>query len=158
VKVNLENGDRKYGEKGECMKRTALKAFALLSISLAVGTAAARAQDRLEVNIPFNFMIGKSSLPAGVYEVKSVTAGSGAIQVRSSDCKSGVIFLTTGVSASREVAPKMVFLRYGTRYFLNQIWMDGSGDGRQLHKTRFEAELALRENGEQEIVRAAQLR
>jgi len=140
------------------MKRTALKAFALLGISLAVGAAAAGAQDTIRINIPFDFTVGESNLPAGVYEVQRIFGDGVALRIRCEDCKSEASFMTIGVYAKKEVAPRMVFHRYGSRYFLNQLWMGGSSSGRQLLKVRLETELALRETSKQEVVLAAQLR
>jgi len=139
------------------MKRTALRAFALLGISLAVGVASLGAQGRMRVDIPFDFTVAKSVLPAGTYEVRPALQGGDAILIRSENGKSGVMFLTTGVYAEREETPKLVFHKYGSRYFLNQLW-DGSSIGHQLSTSRAEAELALQETGKRQVVLAAQNR
>ena len=140
------------------MKGTASRAFALLGISLVVGVASAGAQGRISVDIPFDFIVAGSVLPAGTYEVSPVFADGVALQIRSHDCKSGVVFLATNVYANREETPRMVFHKYGSRYFLNQLWMDGSGIGHQLPKTRAEMELALQDKDNRPVVLAAQAR
>jgi len=139
------------------MKGTAWRAFVLLGISLAMGVASVGAQSRIGVDIPFDFMVAGSLLPAGTYEVRPVLQSSEAILIRSENGKSSVMFLTIGVYAKREETPKLVFHKYGSRYFLNQLW-DGSSIGHQLPKSRAEAELALQENGKRQVVLAAQNR
>jgi hypothetical protein len=52
---------------------------------------------------------------------------------------------------------KLVFHRYGNRYFLKQIWMAGDNAGQQLPKSRLETEIALNRTV-QEVVLVAALR
>ena len=52
---------------------------------------------------------------------------------------------------------KLVFHRYGDRYFLAQIWMAGSNSGQELPKSPRETE-AARDYTVQEVVLVAALR
>jgi hypothetical protein len=56
---------------------------------------------------------------------------------------------TSGLASSQPVqsnglsgSTKLVFHRYGDRYFLYQIWVAGEDRGRELPTTRVEKELA----------------
>jgi hypothetical protein len=50
--------------------------------------------------------------------------------------------LTHGARAASGVEGKLVFSRYGDRYFLSQVFSAGSGVGRQIPKSKLERELA----------------
>ncbi len=138
------------------MKRTILGAFAVLSLSLGLVTAAAAAQEtQFRVNIPFDFTVGDTHLPAGVYMASPYAASGAIILIRSLDGKSTVLANTVGVNAKGEVTPKMVFRRYGNRYFLSQLWMEGD-TARQLRKSRLETDIAIRDAAAPEVTVTAQ--
>ena len=113
------------------------------SIFALVAAAAAFAQDsmQLKANVPFEFAVGNQTFPAGVYTVDAATAGS--LIVKSADHHGGTIAMTTGVQ-TLAAAPdaKLIFTRYGSQYFLTQVWPGGTHLGRQLPKARRERELA----------------
>jgi hypothetical protein len=92
--------------------------------------------------IPFDFIVGKTALPAGDYKVGNVSAGSPALLIRSVDGRSAVMVVTHGARSAAGVEGKMVFNRYGDRYFLSQVFSPGSGVGRQIPKSRLEHEVA----------------
>jgi hypothetical protein len=113
------------------------------SVFALVAAAAAFAQDSLQLkaNVPFEFAVGSQTFPAGVYTVDAATPGS--LIVKSADHHGGVIAMTTGVQTN--AAPpraELIFTRYGSQYFLTQVWPGGTHLGRQLPKARRERELA----------------
>ncbi len=138
------------------MKKQALKALTMLVsiIALAFVTAvASNAQsggNNLKADIPFDFVVGSRTLAAGEYVVGQITTNSAdAVMVRSSDGEHNAIRITNAISAS---APKrkttLTFLRYGNTYYLSQVWMAGSAEGRELLKSKSErsAERELAKN------------
>jgi hypothetical protein len=128
------------------MKKRVLAATVALAVSIvAAGVCFAHPQV-LEVNIPFAFEAGNKMLPAGQYKFESVPTGDGTlyrIRRMDGDAQSLVssIALTTG---DRQNLPKLVFHKYGTTYFLAQIW-NGDGGGRQLFESKQEKEVARAE-------------
>ena len=128
------------------MKKQALKAVTMLVsiIALAFMTAVvSNAQShtqKVRANIPFDFVVGDKTLAAGEYSVGSITSTSdGGIMVRSLNSRQSAIRLTLNVQAN---APKnramLTFRRYGSTYFLAQVWTPGSAEGQEILKSKAE--------------------
>jgi hypothetical protein len=98
-----------------------ISTIALLAIASLATCAGAFGQDRtLKANIPFDFTVGNTQMPAGVYKISSPYGGS-VIELRS-DNKSA--FVTVVSAASHEESKsggKLVFDRYGDYYFLRHV-------------------------------------
>jgi hypothetical protein len=107
--------------------------FAVLAYSLTGQSVSAIA------NIPFDFRVDKSLMPAGVYSFQN----SGAVlTVREQDGKGCVMHLTLPASNLKvSTQPKLTFNRYGSEYFLASIWMGNSNEGRTLPTSKMEKEL-----------------
>lgn len=123
------------------MRKQILKGFTMLALIVAVAlmtaVASAHAQSGTVVaDIPFEFNVGDQALPAGEYSVRSITAGGEALAIRNRDANRAAIRLTLSIEASK--APnqtKLVFHRYGQRYFLSEVWTSGEKAGRKLLKS-----------------------
>ena len=115
------------------MKNQTLRLVAILGIffGLAVVSANAQAPSKVEVNIPFEFSAGKTTLPAGVYSIKRMSGNN--VTLRSEDGKSSVILNApvTNNSSDPNAVERIVFERYGDGYALSQIWLT-AGTGRQV--------------------------
>lgn len=143
------------------MKKEALKAVAVVGLVLAlafvsaVATADTSRPNSLRAKISFGFMVGDKTLPAGVYAIRQITDEGNAILVQNIQNNAGVVRLTSlKKAAASESRAKLVFHRYGQRYFLAEVW-DGSPNGRALSKSSAEkaVEQELAKNNEQvEIV------
>ena len=100
----------------------------ILAIAAAV---AARAQNiSFRVSVPFDFIVGSETLPAGQYFV-DVQAPSGRVAIHCLDHeKSGaVVGLPIGVATGIN-DPRLVFNRYTDTYFLSTVWgLGGYGRG-----------------------------
>src|SRR5262249_2320811 len=82
-------------------------------------------------------------MPAGDYEVTLDHNGM-SVLVRGEEKGATTFALTQSAEAGTTTEqPKLVFTRYGDRYFLSQIWPAGTPQGRVLPKSRMETELAL---------------
>jgi hypothetical protein len=118
---------------------------------LVVGSAyAGIGSDRMLVaNVPFDFTVGETTLPAGQYIVQSVETSSKALVVRGSLSKASVMVLATDTEATRSAAQSLlVFHRYGQKYFLSRIVVEGSKRGHQLGRSKREVEMARNDTGE----------
>lgn len=126
------------------MKKQALKVVTLLTlvVTLALASAAvpisAAPGDRVMANVPFEFIVGDKTLPAGEYTVGRVSEmADNAIAIRSKDGKANAIRLTNSLETDRSSSKvRLVFHRYGNRCFLSEVWTGMSG--RRLNKSRNE--------------------
>jgi len=116
----------------------ALLAFLLLPV------ARAQLNDPMKGNIPFDFTVGSTVLPAGHYTVGALSFGTGVLLLRNSEAKNATImFRSMAVSATSPQTTKLIFHRYGRTYFLSEIWQGlGQSDGRRLVPSKAERVVA----------------
>ena len=76
----------------------------------------------LKGNIPFEFMIGNATLPAGQYIIHKSNSAE-HLMISTTDGRNFSFVQTVGIQrpAGRPEA-LLVFNRYGNKYFLKQIW------------------------------------
>jgi len=99
------------------MKRiTAIAFFALAT--LVAGTAMAQ-EHAVKANVPFDFTVGNAHVPAGTYTITSTGAPS-MVELRSDSGKVH-IFGSAYNSGKQSDRGKLVFDKYGDRYFLREI-------------------------------------
>jgi hypothetical protein len=107
-------------------KETAKKMKYLIALFLTlvgVGSTFARAQDTAVSTIPFDFIIGNQTFPAGKYSIGRSPNDvlGGPLLIRSADGKTSAFFFpTTEVSAQHDEG-KLVFRHEGDKYFLAEI-------------------------------------
>jgi hypothetical protein len=119
-----------------------------LAIIILVGIVGVGAQaqtssaQKVIASIPFDFNVGKTTLPAGKYTITVVNPSSDrkVLQIRSLSGRSSALALTMTNSVSASEKSKLVFERYGDRYVFAQAQM--AGDATSLaavrHKERSE--------------------
>ena len=107
------------------MKHHIFKLTAIFAIFLGIGVTGvyAQAPSKVEVNIPFEFSAGNTTLPSGVYSIKRMSGNY--LALRSSDGKSSVILNAplNLTSVDEKAGERLVFKKYGEEYFLSQIWL-----------------------------------
>jgi hypothetical protein len=121
-------------------KVTTIMAAVGLFLALAVSTSA-QTPTGAKVKIPFDFSAGKADLPAGDYFITRSTGN--VLRVRSADGKKTVLVnapLTIG-SRDFKAGERLVFNRYGSEYFLTQVWLSVD-EGRQLFPSKAETTVA----------------
>jgi hypothetical protein len=125
------------------MKKQLLQGLATFGIFLTLTVASAQAQTghQIAANIPFDFTAGQTSLRAGIYSVNLTSEG--ALLVRSINGKKSVLLLArqAGAVSTRKPA-RIIFNRYGDRYFLSQAFFSGADLGQQVLSSRAERDLA----------------
>jgi hypothetical protein len=131
----------------EEMKATVLRFTAVLAVVMAFTAVSAYGQGivkRQTFVVPFEFSVGQKVLPAGEY---TVTGETQILRIQSKDGKEHVIALPlrTRVSAQWPRESKLMFKRYGDRYYLSQVWLP-DGIGREFRKQR-NAEVDVARNG-----------
>jgi hypothetical protein len=133
------------------MKTRALVMAGVMALTAMATTRVAQAQQPVVVNVPFDFVAGNTQLPAGEYTVKVSGPTHSLIVISRKDATmSASINTNAAVSSTPQTESKLIFNRYGDRYFLAQVWQEGYSQGRQLVKSSREKEVALTANLETE--------
>jgi len=132
---------------------------ALLGVGLLLAGSAAQAQEtHIKANVPFDFAVGNKVLPAGEYEVTTVTAGNEGLLIRSDAGKSAAFAVTNMCSSNKPSdKTKLVFHALAGQYFLSQVWMEGNTAGRQFRKSKAEIRLAKNTDASSDIMLEARL-
>ena len=90
--------------------------FGFLAMVVGLGAVDASAQGKvLQANIPFEFTVGKKTLPAGEYKITLPATGDASrVVLRSDDGESVSMALTQAVSSVKAEVPNgLVFLKTG---------------------------------------------
>jgi hypothetical protein len=125
------------------MKTRALVMAGMMALTAMATTRVAQAQEAIVVNVPFDFVAGNQNLPAGEYSVKVSQTDARIVLIERKDATAAMFIGTNAVVANTiQSESKLVFNRYGDRYFLSQVWNEGNSRGRQLMKTAREKEIA----------------
>jgi hypothetical protein len=99
----------------------------------------------IQGNVPFAFVVGDTTLPAGKYDIKVLDGESpNVLELRSVNGHMSVLVDTENVNAREDQFAKkgeLVFDKVGDKYFLTQVWMAGSASGSELRKSRMEKRL-----------------
>ena len=92
-------------------------------LGLAMVSAQGQAPSKARVDIPFEFSAGKTTLHAGVYNIRRISAD--VVTLRSEDGKSTVILHApvTETTSNPNAVARLVFSNQGEDYFLSQIWL-----------------------------------
>jgi len=123
---------------------TCIALFGFLIVPLA--RAQSTATRTLGFEVPFDFGVWNTVLPAGSYEVKYISDTS-SLLIRSVHQNSTwfVIVLPVDASLSQQGKGQLVFRRYGNTFFLSQMFSGrGIGTGRELPKSKLELDLIAR--------------
>jgi hypothetical protein len=94
---------------------------------LLASMTSAQGVQRVAVSVPFAFVAGSSSLPAGDYSIELNREGNRMI-LRSENRNGGnaVMLVTNSLGANPDTS-YAIFHRYGSHYFLAEVWRQGLG-------------------------------
>ena len=107
----------------------------LISVPLSAQTIA-------KATIPFGFTVGRAHLPAGTYEISPLAQT--VILIRDSRTAKSVLTYFNSKEPSRgDSTPKLVFHRYGDKYFLSQVSRGNGGAVMQLPTSKLEEEVRI---------------
>jgi hypothetical protein len=97
----------------------------------------------LRANIPFSFQVASVGMPAGEYTFHH--SGDSLIVREEGGSHTAVLSLTNAKSRPKGAATgELQFNRYGEAYFLKELWMPYSLEGRVVFPSSRERELARR--------------
>jgi hypothetical protein len=132
------------------MTRNVGKLLMALCVLVVGGGVVANAQINsgraITTNIPFDFMVGDTTLPAGKYELSRLDDDiKSVLQLRSVNGRTAVAFDTEPTQTSNDQAvhkTELLFNKVGDQYFLSQVWVAGDAEGRELMPSRIEKKLS----------------
>lgn len=133
------------------MKSRIFTSLSIVSTTLLCFTVALQAQmmpprPLLTADVPFEFVAGGMNLPAGQYDVFHVMSPDW-IMLKNSDAHSTAVLLVDVSSPlGGQSSPKLVFNRYGAKYFLSQVWTEHDNEVHNCRKSG--AERALAQSGQ----------
>jgi len=125
------------------MKKRASTILSMASLLILLGASAAFAGSiEIRADIPFDFVAGNKMLPAGTYNVSRPATGT--LQIRNHKLDHGIatVLVNAMESAKTQSSTRLIFNRYGDRYFLSQVWTVGRATGDSVPKSSQERELA----------------
>ena len=99
------------------MKR--ITAIALFALATLVAGSAMAQEHAVKANVPFDFTVGNAHVPAGTYTISS-TSTPAMVELRNASGKVH-IFGAAYASGKQPSSNKLVFDKYGDRYFLHEI-------------------------------------
>jgi len=120
------------------MKRNRFGILTTLALALLISVPLS-AQTIAKANVPFDFTVGQTRMPAGTYEFSPISHG--AILIRDSKTAKSVLSLFNTEEPKRaDSTPKLVFHRYGDKYFLSQVSRGNGGAVLRLPTSKLEEE------------------
>jgi hypothetical protein len=142
--VSWSNGQ---SQKEQVMKNIVTKSGVLIAAGLAICAMAvpASAGNPMRVDIPFSFLAGEKSMPAGIYWVRldadfhtlDLTAANEDARHR--------LLVRNGPATRKESAARcgvLSFQRYGSTLVLKGVFAPGATEGHNLPTSQAEIELA----------------
>jgi hypothetical protein len=137
--------DQRRKARGGNMKKELFRGLTMLTVIVALALASAVASakpqsvDKVVADIPFEFSVGYKTMPAGEYSVKSITNSGNGLLIQSADGTISALRLSNETSRDKNKShARLVFHRYGDRYFLAEVWTGIDNTGRQLVKSQEE--------------------
>src|SRR6476619_4312196 len=102
-------------------------------VVLAATSALAQGRTRVTADIPFDFTVGETSMPAGKYIVPKHTKTNNLLLLTSREAnKSAYAMFNDRIKSRGADKTVLVFHRYGNDYFLSQMWAAGESTGTEL--------------------------
>lgn len=141
------------------MKNAArLMALTLMMMPL-LAAAQMQSDQKLVTNVPFEFAIGSRTVPAGVWTVRSLSSGSSLVAIQNRDVNvAQIAHITSGETRKAAARCALVFHKYGDRYFLTGMRLEGSKVMYRVPESKAEAELRAQNIVPTEEILLAKLR
>jgi hypothetical protein len=128
----------------------------VLTSTIYPSKAQAQIVDDIEVNIPFQFHAGSTTLPPGQYRIHTMEDSDlRVLEISSVDGSTSALFQVGDTKPySTPVKSELVFNKYGNRYFLAKLFEEGSSIGSQVLESRYEKRISQQTMETQEHVPA----
>ena len=138
------------------MKNTTRILMLTLTLLPMLAVAQMRSDTKLQSQVPFDFMIGSKTVPAGQLIVQPANPGASILTLRNWAGKVNMLSTVTRAEMKQPAAENvLVFHKYGHRYFLTEVKVEGSRTTYRLPESKAETELqAQNVNPAEEILLA----
>ena len=115
-----------------------------MSLALLMSAAAHAQTTQMKVTVPFEFTAGSVTLPAGEYEVTALGPWGGkTLLIHNVNSNTGSIVASNSCRSQKPASDsKLIFYRYGHKYFLAEVWNQSSLAGGQIKINPHQTELA----------------
>src|ERR1051325_4337307 len=122
------------------MKRHLFTTMAIAMFVATIAVTSARAQNApsVSVSIPFDFEVAGKTLKAGDYQVRTEGSRS-SLKIENRDTLNTMFVMISPLQrAGIQDQSKLVFNRYGSQYFLSQVWIAGRSSGEEVRQSSTE--------------------
>lgn len=113
---------------------------------------------KIVAQVPFEFRAGNRIVPAGQYSVRLMSTTGTTLSIRDWNEKTNMFASSYPETPPRRTGNSLVFRKYGDRYFLIEVRVEGSEISYRLPESRIEAELRALNIPSSEETLLAQLR
>ena len=118
-----------------------------------------RQSQRIVTNVPFEFVVGSKTVPAGVWEVQPLADGGSTLAIRNRDAHlSSLANVSKDESRGASAYCALIFHRYGDRYFLAGVKIEGTAIRYRLPESKREAEMRAQNVAPKEEILLASLK
>ena len=105
-----------------------------VSVAAMLGITGLYGQTAVVANVPFNFTVQSVSMPAGEYTLKPISTTSGVLQVLNVESGKSILVKAPSILSTYKgkgsESGKLIFHRYGNRYFFSEVWTPNGLRGR----------------------------
>jgi hypothetical protein len=109
----------------------------VLAIGAFASASPAVAQEpAVQVTVPFAFQNGAQHLPAGTYRID--LSSEHVMILRGTAASAAGVAMTLPEQRKESAKGKVVFQRYGDHYYIHEIWLPNSTEGRECVTSRAE--------------------
>ena len=105
--------------------------FAVCFVLFVGAFVQAHSQTHIRVDVPFDFAVGNSTLPAGSYDVNTVWDNQLTWRINNNQGNLAVVRTTPVSAITADHSCSLLFRKIGGQYSLIQFWLGGS-DGRNV--------------------------
>jgi hypothetical protein len=124
------------------MKSAKLMVALMITVVPMLASAQLKNTDKIVAKVPFQFIVANQPVPAGQWSVQVATSDDRTVSIRSGDAKVNVFANISETEASMAAtAPALVFHKYGDRYFLWGMKIEGTRTMYRLPESKAEMEL-----------------
>jgi hypothetical protein len=121
-----------------------LLVLSVFALTIFAGKAHAQIVGDLDADIPFQFHVGNTQLPAGKYRIHIVEDSDlNSMEIISADGSTSALFEVQESDANSAPAKsELIFNKYGNQYFLSKLFDEGNPSGSQLIESRYEKKVS----------------
>ena len=126
------------------MKRITAITFLALATLVTAGSAVAQ-EHAVKANVPFDFSVGSAHVPAGTYTISPANERSSNTIMLRNDTGKVTILAMAYADGTQAKTGKLVFDKWGDRYFLREILCANADMNLKLPVSKAEKRIASQE-------------